>query len=164
MYLQPAAMDDLVVDGELTTLITDDKYTNAAAAVVEGVCQAVEEAALVKNRKTLLDITSLGHGDDTAVITDVENAVLLEDWADHVLDNNGWAWVAHKGALLMQLLGEEVDTEVAVLASLCRGGDADDLARTSLEDEEVTNADVMAWDGDGVWRSGIAAAGVATLG
>jgi hypothetical protein len=49
----------------------------------------------------------------------------------------------------VQLLGEEVNTEVTVLAGLGRGGDADDLARTALEDQQVTNADVVAWDGDG---------------
>lgn len=51
--------------------------------------------------------------------------------------------------LLMKLLGEEVDTKVAVLAGLSRGGDADDLARPVLEDHQVTNADVVARDGEG---------------
>jgi len=37
-----------------------------------------------------------------------------------------------------------------VLAGLGRGSDADDLARASLQDEEIANADVVAWDGDGV--------------
>jgi hypothetical protein len=39
----------------------------------------------------------------------------------------------------MQLLGEEGCV------------DADDLARTALENQEVTNADVVGWDRDGVW-------------
>lgn len=43
-----------------------------------------------------------------------------------------------------------------MLAGLCRGGDADDLARTALEDQEVTNADVVAWDSDGVGGTSIA--------
>lgn len=54
----------------------------------------------------------------------------------------------------MQLLGEEVNTQVSVLASGRGGGDADDLARTTLEDQEITEADVVAWDGDGVGRIG----------
>lgn len=54
------------------------------------------------------------------------------------------------------MLSEEVNTEVAVLTSLSRGGDADDLARTALQDQQVTNADVVAWDGDGVWNRHVA--------
>lgn len=50
----------------------------------------------------------------------------------------------------MQLLGEQVNTEVAVLASSSRGRDADDLARTALQDQDVAHADVVARDGDGV--------------
>lgn len=60
----------------------------------------------------------------------------------------------------MELLGEEVNTEVAVLASLRRGGNADDLARAALEDQEIANADVVAGDGDGVWRRHGARCGV----
>lgn len=30
------------------------------------------------------------------------------------------------------------------------GGDLDDLASTSLEDHDVSNADVVGWDSDGV--------------
>ena len=37
-----------------------------------------------------------------------------------------------------------------MLASLGRSGDADDLARAALQDQEVANADVVARDGDGV--------------
>jgi hypothetical protein len=54
----------------------------------------------------------------------------------------------------MQLLGEEVNTQVSVLASGSRRGDADDLARTTLKDQEIADADVVAWDGDGVGRIG----------
>lgn len=52
------------------------------------------------------------------------------------------------------MLGEEVDTEVSVLASGRGGGNADDLARAALQDQEVAEADVVAGDGDGVWRVG----------
>jgi hypothetical protein len=153
-YLQTAAVDDLVVDRELTTLIRNDKNANAATTIVEGICEAAEETALVKDGKTLLDITSLGHGNDTTVIADVQHAVLLEDRSDHVLNNHRWAGIADEGRLLVKLLAEEVHTEVAVLASLSRSSDADDLAWAALKDEEVTDADVVAWDGDGVGRTG----------
>ena len=53
----------------------------------------------------------------------------------------------------MQLLGEEVDTEEAVLAGGLAGRDLDDLARATLEDNDVTVADVVGWDGDSVWVS-----------
>jgi len=49
----------------------------------------------------------------------------------------------------MKLLGEEASTEITVLACLGGGGDADDLARASLQDQEIANANVVAWDGDG---------------
>lgn len=143
-------MDDLVVDGHLAALVVDDEDADGSAAVVEGVGEAAEEAALVEDREALLDIAGLGHGDDAAVIADVEDAVLLEDRAEHVLDNNRGARVADEGGLLVQLLGEEVDTEVAVLAGLSRGGDADDLARAALQDQQVADPDVVAGDGDGV--------------
>jgi len=50
----------------------------------------------------------------------------------------------------MKLLGKEVDTEVAVLPCLSRRVDADDLAWSALKVEDVSSADVMAWDGDGL--------------
>jgi len=52
------------------------------------------------------------------------------------------------------LLGEEVDTQVAVLAGGRGGGDADDLARTALQDKEIAEADVVAGDGDSVGSVG----------
>lgn len=66
----------------------------------------------------------------------------------------------------MELLGEEVDTQVAVLAGSGRGRDADDLARAALEDEDVAEADVMAGDGHrvgGVGALGGRSAGAAGL-
>lgn len=148
--LQSATVDDLEVDGELAALVGDDEHAHAAAAVVEGLRQAGEQAALVQDGQVLLDVAGLGHGDDGTVVADVEDAVLLEDGADHVLDVDRRAGVRGEGGLLVQLLGEEVDTEVAVLAGLGRGRDADDLARAALQDQQVTNADVVAWNGDGV--------------
>jgi hypothetical protein len=149
-------MDDLVVDSHLHTIIIDDEDADAATAVVKGLGQALEEVALVEDREALLDVTSLGHGNNAAILADVENTVLLEDRAEHVLDDHGGGRVGDEARLLMKLLGEQVNTEVAVLASLRGGGDADDLARTALKDQEIANADVVAGDGDGVGGSHLA--------
>lgn len=54
----------------------------------------------------------------------------------------------------MQLLGEEINTQVPVLASGRGGGNTDDLARSALEDQEIANADMVGRDGDGVGRGG----------
>lgn len=143
-------MNDLVVDGHLAAIVVDDEDTDGATAVVEALGETAKEAALVEDGEALLDITGLGHGDDTAIVTDVEDTVLLEDRAEHVLDNNGRAGVADEGRLLVQLLGEEVNTEVTVLTGLSRGGDADDLARTALQDQQVADPDVVAGDGNSV--------------
>ena len=52
----------------------------------------------------------------------------------------------------MKLLCEEVHSEIAMLAGLSGGGDSNNLARTTLENQEVTNADVVARNGDGIVR------------
>jgi len=152
-HLQPRAVNDLEVNSELNTIVVDDEDADAAATIVKGLSQTLEQTALVKDRKTLLDIAGLGHGDDAAILTDVENTVLLEHGAEHVLDHDGGGRVGDEGGLLMELLGEQVHTQVAVLTGLGGGGDADDLARAALKDQEIANADVVAGDGDGVGRS-----------
>lgn len=55
----------------------------------------------------------------------------------------------------MQLLGEDIDTKVAVLAGGGRGGDADHLARAALQHEVVANADVVARDRHRVGEVGL---------
>lgn len=85
---------------------------------------------------------------------EIENSVLLEDGAEHGLDDDRWAWVGDERGLFVQLLGEEVDTQVSVLTGGRRGGDSDDLTWATLEDQEITNTDVVAWDGDGVGSVG----------
>jgi hypothetical protein len=50
----------------------------------------------------------------------------------------------------MQLLGEEVDAQVSMLAGGVGGGDLDDLARATLKHQEVTDSDVVGGDGNGV--------------
>lgn len=83
-------------------------------------------------------------------VLEVQDAVLLEDRTEHGLDNHAGSGVGDERGLLVKLAGEQVNTEVAVLASGSRGRDADDLASTSLEDDKVTNTDVVARDGDSV--------------
>lgn len=50
----------------------------------------------------------------------------------------------------MQLLGEEVNTEISVLTSSRRRRDADDLAGSALQHQEVAKADVVARNRDSV--------------
>ena len=138
-------MDNLHVDSHLAAVVGDDQDTDAAAARLERLLEAAPEAALVDDGQVLLDIASLGHGDDAALLH-VEDAVLLEHGAEHGLDDDAGGRVRDERRLLMELLGEEVDTEVAVLASGSRGRDADDLAGAALEDEDVAEADVVAGD------------------
>lgn len=92
----------------------------------------------------------LGHGNDSS-ISKVKDAVLLEDWAEHGLHGDRWGWAGDERGVLVELLGEQVNTEEAVLAGGLAGGDLDDLAWATLEDDNVTVADVVGWDGDGVW-------------
>jgi hypothetical protein len=152
-------VDDLVVDDELTATIVDDEGTDGTTALSEGIADALEEVALADDGDTLLDITALGHGDEAVIITEVQDAVGLEDRAEHGLDNHGGRGVGDEAGLLLQLAGEEVDTEVAVLASLGGDRDADHLARAALEDQDVADADEVAGDGDSL-SSGAAVAGL----
>jgi len=81
-------VDDLEVDDKFLALVAEDEDADAAAAVVERVSDTGGQAGLVEDRKTLLDITSLGHGNDGTIFTNVEDTVLLEDRTKHVLDND----------------------------------------------------------------------------
>lgn len=152
-------MKDLHVDDELAAVIADDKDSDAAATCLEGFAKAGPEVGLIDDGQSLLDITSLGHGNDGTIL-EVENAVLLEDRTQHGLNNDTWARVRDECRLFMQLFGEEVDTQVSVLAGGVGGGNLDDLARTALEHQEVAQSDMVTWDGDGVggdaFRRGLA--------
>jgi hypothetical protein len=147
-------VNNLHVDGELTAVVVDDKDADATTARGKGVAKAGVQVGLLSDGQGLLDVTGLGHGDDGAAL-DVEDTVLLEDGAEHGLDNDAGARVGHKGGLLVQLLGEDIDTQVAVLAGGGRGGDADHLARAALQHEVVANADVVARDRHSVGEVGL---------
>lgn len=101
----------------------------------------------------MLHIASLGHGNHAAVIADVQDAVLLENGAEHVLDDNRGGRIGDKARFFVKLLGKEINSQVAVLTGLSRGGDTDNLTGTTLEDQEIANADVMAGNGNGVSHS-----------
>jgi hypothetical protein len=148
-------VDDLHVDSELLAVVVEDKDAEAATTGLKGARETAREVGLVNDGETLLDVTGLSHGNDVAAL-EVQDTVLLEDRAEHGLDDDAGGRVGDERGLLVQLLGEEVNTEVAVLAGGRGGGDADDLAGTALEDQEVTKTDVVARDGDGVGDIGVA--------
>lgn len=148
--LQTRAVNDLVVDNELTTTVVDNEGTDRATAVRESVTDALEQAALRDDRQALFDVSGLGHGDDAGVVTEVQDAVGLIDGAEHGLHHDGGRGVGDEAGLLLQLAGEEVNAQVAVLASLRRHRDTDHLAGTALQDEDVADADEVARDRDGL--------------
>ena len=90
----------------------------------------------------------------TSSILEIKNTVLFEDRAEHCLNNNTRAWVGDERRLLMQLLREQIHTQVSVLSSRRRGSDTDDLARSTLKDQEIAETDVVGGDGDGVGDDG----------
>lgn len=111
---------------------------------------ALEETTLADDGEALLYITGFSHGSDEAVVMDIKDTVGLVDGAKHGLDNHRGRRVGDEARLLMKLTSEEVDTEVAVLAGLRGDRDTDDLARTSLENEEITDTNEVNGDGDAV--------------
>jgi hypothetical protein len=142
-------VDDLHVNGKLTSAIVEDEDTDGATARLESAAEAGVEVGLVNNRKTLLDVAGLGHGNDLTFLH-VEDAVLLENRTEHGLNDNAGGRVGDERGLLVKLLGEEINTKVAVLTGGRGGRDADDLAGAALEHQEVTQANVVARDADGV--------------
>jgi len=50
----------------------------------------------------------------------------------------------------VQLLSEEIDAQVSVLPGGGRGRDSDNLARTALKDQEITETDMVGGNGNGV--------------
>lgn len=143
-------MDHLKVHNQLAAAVVDDQSAHATTTLLKGLADAAEQTTLGDDLQTLLDVAALGHGDDAAVIEEVEDAVGLVDGTQHGLDDDGGRRVGDEGRLLLQLAREQVDTEVAVLAGLGGDGDADDLAGAALEDQDVADADVVTGDGDGV--------------
>lgn len=158
-------MDRLHVDGELTAAVVENENADGATATLEGSVETGPEVGLVNDGEVRLDVTSLGHGDDAAIVH-VKDTVLLEDGAEHGLDDHAGLGVGDVRRLLVQLLGEEVDTKVAVLAGGSRDRDANHLAGAALKHQEVAHADVVAGNRHrvGQARALVAAAGAGTAG
>ena len=152
-------MDDFVVDGQLAPAVIDHHDAHAATAVGEGLVELHPQVVLVDDGQALADVAGLGHGHDASIIANVQHAIRLEHRTQHVLDDDAGRGVRREARLLTQLLREQVDAQIAVLACLRRGRDADHLARTTLEDDDVSDSDVVARDRDGV--AGAAAVDVA---
>ena len=147
---ETSAVNDLHVNSELAPTVINDEHAHRSTAIRERVVEPAPQVIVIDDRQALLDVAGLGHGNHGAVLAHVEHAVLLEDGAEHALNHDRRRWVADEAGLLVQLLGEEVDAEVAVLARVRRRGDADDLAGAALEDQQVADADVVAGDADRV--------------
>lgn len=152
--LQVGAVKGLDVNNEVDTTVAEDEDTDAAAARVESLLDAVAEVGLLADRDVGLDVASLGHAGD-ATLLDVKDAVLLGDGSENGVDENAGSRVGGQGRVLVELLGEDIDTEVAGLASGGRLGDLDDGAGTALEDEGITEADVVGGNDDGVGNVGL---------
>lgn len=142
-------MNDLHVHNQFPSPVVDDQDSNASSAISKGTIDPVEQTTLIHHGQTLLDVACLGHADDQTILADVQHAILLEDWAQHGLHDDGRGGIADEGALFVQLTGEQVDTKVSVLAGLGRHADADDLRGATLQQEDVANANEMALD----WHS-----------
>lgn len=146
--LQSGPVNDLHIDDQLPSSVIDHQGTHAAAAIAESTLDASEQAVLVNDRQSLFDVARLGHGHNQAVLTNVQDTILLEDGALHGLHHHAGGRVADEGTLLVQLTGEQIHAQVAVLAGLGRHADADHLTRTALKEQNVANANKVALDGN----------------
>jgi len=140
-------VDGLEVDSEFIVTVADNKNADETRAVTIGSLDLVSETSLVDDLETRLKVTGLGHGNEATALRNVDDAVLLVDGAHHSVLDDGGRRVRDDARFLMELTGEEVDTEVTVLARGGRGGGADQLAGTSLEDDNIADADMVAGDG-----------------
>ena len=143
-------MNDLVVNNQLPPTIVDHQCSNTASPISKAALNLIEQAIIIDNSQSLFHIPGLSHTDNSAIVTDIQDAVLLEHRSQHALHIHARLGVCVEGALLLQLLGEEVHAEVAVLPGLSAHADADDLAGPALQDDEVADADEVARDGNGV--------------
>ena len=94
-------MDDLVVDHELPPSIVDDQSPNTAPPLRKRAINLAIQAPLIHNSKTLLDIPTLSHTDQSAIITHIQDTILLEHRTQHTLHHDRVPGVTDKGALLM---------------------------------------------------------------
>jgi hypothetical protein len=137
----------LEVNDELLVAVADDEDADGTGAGGEGFVDLLGKATLFNNLDAGRESTAISHGDKRAV-TASDDLVLLEAGGQHAVQDNRGRRVGDDAVLLNQLVGEQVNTEVTVLAGGGRGSDADDLAWALLEDDQVTNADVVARNGE----------------
>jgi len=83
-------VDMLVVDSQFLSVITDNQTPDGTRALSKGFLHLVNEIALINNLQPLFDFTSLGHANESAIITDINKPVLLEDRAQKGVKNNRW--------------------------------------------------------------------------
>lgn len=81
-------VNNLVINSQFLSMVRDDQDANRSGTVTESLLQLAPEMALVDNLETLLDLTGLGHGDELAIVTDVDEAVLLEDGTQQGVENH----------------------------------------------------------------------------
>jgi hypothetical protein len=148
-------VNNLIVNSQFLSVIRDDQDANGSRTMTESLLQLAPEMALVNNLETLLDLTGLGHGNELAIITNVDKTILLKDRAEQGVENHWRRGMRNNARFFMKLLGEKVNTKVSVLAGLGAGGNTNDLARTVLENHEIANADVMTRDGEGALGLGV---------
>jgi len=141
-----AVVDSLVVDCQFILAIGDDKDTDETRSVAVSRLDLIAEATLIDNFEAGFEITGLGHGDELAIIGNVDDTVLLVYGTHHAVEDDGRRRVGNDTGFFVKLTGEEVYTEVAVLARGGRGSDANDLAGARLEDDDITDTDVVARD------------------
>lgn len=152
-------MDDLVVNNELTATVVNNQSADGATALEEGVLDALVKVALRNHGDTALDVARLSESDNGTLLN-VKDAVCLVDRAEHGLDHHRGLRVGDEARLLVELASEEVNTSVAALVSHGGAGDADDLARTALEDKNVADADKVGRDRNRLGGSSSSAAGL----
>jgi hypothetical protein len=141
-------VDLLEVNDELLVTIADDEDTNGTRAASESLVDLLVEVTLGNDGDASLDLADVGLDVERSILTGLDDLVLLEGWGQHGVEDHGWRWVADNADFLNQAVGEKVNTEVSVLASGSGGCDADDLAWALLEDDQVTDTDVVARDGE----------------
>jgi len=103
-------VDHLVIDHQLSSTIIDDQCSNGSSTIGKRTLDLVEQTTLVDDLQALLHITTLGHADKLAIISNVQDAILLVDRAEHALDNNRFLRIRDEATLFLKLTSEEVDT------------------------------------------------------
>ena len=87
-------MDDLVVDNQFSSSIIDDQSSDTSSSIGKRAIDLAVQATLIDDRQTLLNITTLRHADKSAVVTHIQDTILLEDRSQHTLYNDRVSRVA----------------------------------------------------------------------